>query len=74
LLVARLHVANDEAIFISMQSLLFSYNTSIHFLRRQQGIAQKLLMIDLIQDESLMKDMNLTLENTSVFYIGKKYF
>jgi len=56
-----------------MKSLLQSYTTFIHSYRRQQGITLQMLIIDLIQEETLMKDIGSTSESTLALYVGKKF-
>jgi len=65
---------DDEAILSLMRSLLPSYRSFISSLRRQLGITLQSLITDLIQEETLMKDMNLNMDNTSALYVGKKQF
>ena len=65
---------DDEAILTLMRSLPPSYRSFISSLRRQPGITLQSLITDLIQEETLMKDMNLNMDNTSALYVGKKHF
>ena len=65
LLVAGCPTQDDEAILTLMRSLPPSYRSFISSLRRQPGITLQSLITDLIQEETLMKDMNLNMDNTS---------
>jgi hypothetical protein len=50
-----------------------SYRTFISSLRRQPNLTLESLIIDLIQKETLMKDMNLHNVSSLALYVGKKY-
>jgi len=58
LATARCQVEDEEAILALMQSLLPSYKIFISSLRRQLGITLQSLIIDLIQEKTLMKHMS----------------
>jgi hypothetical protein len=73
LLAARLTVQDDQAILTLMRSLPSSYTTFICSYMKQQGITLQSLITDLIQEETLMKDIGSTSENTSALYVGKKF-
>jgi len=55
-----------------MRSLPPSCRFFISYLRRQPVITLQSLIIYLIQEETLIKDMNLNIDNTLALYIGKK--
>lgn len=62
-------LSDDEAILALMRSLPPSYKIFISSLKRHLGILVQLLFIDLIQEETLMKDMNWNNENQSIPFI-----
>jgi hypothetical protein len=65
---------DDETIICLMRSSMPpSYRTFISSLRRQPNLTLQSLIIDLIQKETLMKDMNLHNESSLALYLGKKY-
>jgi hypothetical protein len=66
-------VPNDETIICLMRSMPPSYRTFISSLRRQPNLTLQSLIIDLIQKETLMKDMNLHNESSLALYVGKKF-
>ena len=72
LLTAGSIVPDDEAVLTLMQSLRPSYASFISSLRRQPGITLQSLITDLIQEETLMKNMSLTSDSTSTLYVRKK--
>jgi len=72
LLATRLTIQDDEAILTSMRSLPPSYTSFIHSYKRQQGITLQSLIIDLIQEKTLIKDIGSTLENASIFFFERK--
>jgi len=41
-------------------------------MQRKLGITLQSLITDLIQEETLMKNMSLTFDSTSILYVGKK--
>jgi hypothetical protein len=66
-------VLNDETIICLMRSVPPSFRTFISSLRRQPNLTLQSLIIDLIQKETLMKDMNLHNESSLALYVGEKY-
>jgi hypothetical protein len=66
-------VLDDETIICLMRSMPPSYRTFISSLRRQPNLTLQSLIIDLIQKETLMKDMNPLKESSLALYAGKKY-
>jgi hypothetical protein len=73
LIVVGAIVPDDETIICLMRSMPRSYRTFISSLRRQPNLTLQSLIIDLIQKETLMKDMNLHNESSLALYAGKKY-
>ena len=67
-------VGDEEAILALMRSLPPSYRIFISSLRRQPGITLQSLITDLIQEETLMKDMNWNNENQSALYTKRKFY
>jgi len=73
LLAARSTVQDDEVVLILMRSLPSSYRFFITSLRRQPGITMQSLITNLIQEETLMKNISVTIDSTSTLYVGKKF-
>jgi hypothetical protein len=66
-------VPDDETISCLMRSMPPNYKTFISPLRRQLHQTLQSLITNLIQRETLMKDMNLDNESSSTFYASKRY-
>jgi hypothetical protein len=67
-------IADEEAILALMGSLPPSYRVFISSLRRQPDITLQYLITDLIQEETLMKDMSLTSESQSALYTKRRFY
>ena len=74
LAAARCSIADEEAILALIQSLPPSYRIFISSLRRQLSITLQSLITDLIQEETLMKDMNWNNENQLALYTKRKFY
>jgi hypothetical protein len=72
-MVAVCPVADDEAILTVMRSLPPSYRSFVSSLRRQPGYTLQSLITNLIQEETVMKDLSLSTysENASALYMRK---
>lgn len=71
LFAAGAAVPNDEAVLTLMRSMPPSYRMFISSLRRQPNLTLQSLITDLIQEETLMKNLNLSPDNTSALYTRK---
>lgn len=72
LLAAGCPMSDDETIFTLIRSLPPIYRTFVSSLRRHSGVTLQSLITVLMQKETLMKDINLTVENTAALYVQKK--
>ncbi len=72
LIAACARVLDDEAIFSLMRSMPFSFHNLISSMQRAPNLTLQSLIIDLLQEEILMKSFNMS-NSTSVLYVGKKH-
>lgn len=63
-LVASATISNDEIILVLMNNTLPCYEMFISSLRRQPNLSLKFLMTNLIQEETLMKNLYIQLQIT----------
>jgi hypothetical protein len=73
LVVTNVTVPNDKRVICLMRSMLPNYRTFISPLRRQLHRIFQFFITNLIQKETLMKDMNLRNESSSILYARKRY-
>jgi hypothetical protein len=62
---------NDEVVLTLMRSMPPSYRTFIGSSRRQPNLTLQSMITNLIQEETLMKNLSLILDNTSSLCIKK---
>lgn len=63
---------NDETLLSLMKNVPWSYRTFINSLNRQSDFILQTLINDLIQEETLMKDVHFNNDDGSIFITKKK--
>jgi hypothetical protein len=65
-------ISNDEIILVLTNNTFPCYEIFISSLRRQPNLTLKFLMTNLIQEETLMKNLYIQLQITHEFFVEEK--